>query len=957
MEVNNQILQYIPVPAPAPTEKIIPPQAYPIANTPQYQYQYYQYPQYNPNNSPIDVNSSMRSQTLPARSNGYREITSFNVPYVGTGKFYKLDNGQNVIIIPKKGMTTIKTYAKVGSFNEAKNRGISHFIEHNLFNGSSKLGPNEFVEKTTKMGGQYNAGTNTASTDYYITSPMHKDGDFERFMEMHADMLTNPTFSDKMIEKEKGPVISEIQMYEDDPNDKAFNLVIKNLFNINTDCQGLIAGNSKTIANLTRNDVVDYYNQWYRPDNMTTVIVGDVNPDAAIKTTSKLFNQKKATPSESLKTPFYEPMNVVEKPVRVDFNSPRVDAVSLNMAFAGPSNNNIKETIVVQALCNALTGYENAPLVKDLKTLNTKGSFDSDIINPNPNAPQVIMFGAMFAPGKEEDGLKAVYSNIYNLASKPITDNQMLIVKNKLKNNLSLVSESSSGVADLVGRAVNGHGSLEMYSNIDGIIDSLTPQDLQAAAQKYLDLNKTSIVVVHPENKAQKGASKLAFGGSTDKFKINNVKEYDLPNNLRVAIHDDPNSTRASAVLAMKTDNFVPTKPGVAEVLSLMLTKGTKNYSEEEFNKINDDNNLGILTSAANNGLTFFTDTSEQNLPMAINLFKEILYNPDLNEKNFNKSKEEIKLACSSELKDPTDKALETLFPDYPIGITNNVILKNIDSITLQDVKNLHQSIISNSQGNISINAPISKNPALEQELFSTLSSGIGAAQKHHITTTPYSKDIETPIVFTEAEKRNQADIVQIFKIKNSKNVKDAAALTVLNQVLGGNSQSKLFSDLRETQKLAYKVKSTLNTDENYGYLKLLIKTTTEDDLKGATHENLQKSLDGFKKHLNALMTTPITDEELETAKMEAKTNIIDGSESSLGKASIISGGIDRYYGVNYYNKMLQSIDKLTPQDIQKAAIAYLNKPSAISLIASPDTISTMKPYLNTLGKVEEVQR
>jgi len=982
MEVNKANLPYIPANNVSYRNNTIPAANYSTYATPGYQYQHYQYPSYSPNAQTTDINAIMRSQVLPVSTEGYREIETFNAPFLDKGKFYKLDNGQNVIIIPKKGPTTIKTFTKVGSFNEEKNRGISHYIEHNLFNGSSQLGPNEFVEKTTRMGGQYNAGTNTTNTDYFIKSPMHKEGDFEKFMTMHADMLLNPSFTDKMLEKEKGPVISEIQMYEDDPSDKAFNLMLKNLFGIKADYQGLIAGSSKTIANLTRKDVLDYYNEWYRPDNMTTVVVGEVNPEQTIKTISKLFNQKKASPAQNTKTQYSEPVNLTQKPVRADLKSAHVDAVMLNMAFAGPANNNIKDTIATMALCGALTGYENAKLTKTLKEFNTAGAVDVSVINPNSKDPQLITLGSTFAPGKEEEGLKAVYSTIQSMSSQPLSQKEIFIVKNKLKDNLTQVSESSMGVANLVGQAITGHGSLNAYTNMLNEIERLTPQDIQLAAQKYLDLNRTSIVMVHPETQipypviARREATKqsinsdchvgtkvpplndnkIGFSGNTDRFKFQNIKEYDLPNNLRVAINDDPSSIRTSANLSVQTDGLKALKPGVADILTLMLNKGTRNYSEEQLNNIKDTYNLGVSASADADSVNLTADCPKDKLPMALGVMKEMLYNTDFTVEKFNKAKEEIKVQYSSLPKDPANKAMEALFPDNSWGNTSKKVLENLDKISLQDVQDLHSRIIANSQGNIAIDGAISSTPGLGQAVFMQLQSGMGFAQKHHPVNMPESQILPETKVITETEHRNQADIVQIFKIKESKNIKDTAALMLLNEILGGNSQSRLFTDLRETQKLAYKVKSNYATDGHQGIIKLLIKTTTEDDLKGATHENVRKSLDGFKKHINALITVPVGNDELETAKMEAKTHFLDDTESSFGRSARIQSGYNTLYGANYHNQMLDAIDSLTPQDIKNAATVYFNQPSVISMIASPDTIKTMKPYLSSLGKVEEVK-
>ena len=125
---------------------------------------------------PIGVNSFSKAQKpaftaqnpsvesikqLPAVSPDYGVRTPIGYSFIGdiklnndlTAKHYKLANGQNVIILPKDGPTIVKTYVNTGSFNEPdKLRGISHYIEHNLFNGSEDLGDKVFFDEVNKMG-------------------------------------------------------------------------------------------------------------------------------------------------------------------------------------------------------------------------------------------------------------------------------------------------------------------------------------------------------------------------------------------------------------------------------------------------------------------------------------------------------------------------------------------------------------------------------------------------------------------------------------------------------------------------------------------------------------------------------------------------------------------------------------------------------------------------------------
>ena len=99
----------------------------------------------------------------------YRFVKDIKLSDNLTAKVYKLANGQNVIIAPKDGQTFVKTYVNTGSFNEPDNlRGISHYIEHNLFNGSEDLGDKVFFDEVNKIGASTNASTSFGVTDYFI---------------------------------------------------------------------------------------------------------------------------------------------------------------------------------------------------------------------------------------------------------------------------------------------------------------------------------------------------------------------------------------------------------------------------------------------------------------------------------------------------------------------------------------------------------------------------------------------------------------------------------------------------------------------------------------------------------------------------------------------------------------------------------------------------------------------
>ena len=162
----------------------------------------------------------------------YVQTGVVNLPNDFKAYCYKLENGQQVVIVPKsESPTVVKTYVNTGSMNEPDNvRGISHYIEHNLFNGSEGLEAGEFFEATDKMGANTNASTGFAETNYYIQSNLLNDGDLEKKIKIHASMIETPKFAVAALEKEKGIVNSEINMYQGFADNIAENLTLKNLF-------------------------------------------------------------------------------------------------------------------------------------------------------------------------------------------------------------------------------------------------------------------------------------------------------------------------------------------------------------------------------------------------------------------------------------------------------------------------------------------------------------------------------------------------------------------------------------------------------------------------------------------------------------------------------------------------------------------------------------------------------
>jgi predicted Zn-dependent peptidase len=189
---------------------------------------------------------------------------------------YKLKNG--ITIIHEKNSSksvAIEVMFKVGSNNESKDiAGIAHFLEHMLFEGTTnRKDSREIANEIEKYGGQFNAYTAGDRTAFFIKIINKK---IDIALDILSDMIKNPLFDKKILEKEKKVVLKEINMVNDDSRLYQWVLFEKNLF-VKHPAKNPTYGTISTVKKLDRKKVLDFYNKHYITNNMIISVVGNVN--------------------------------------------------------------------------------------------------------------------------------------------------------------------------------------------------------------------------------------------------------------------------------------------------------------------------------------------------------------------------------------------------------------------------------------------------------------------------------------------------------------------------------------------------------------------------------------------------------------------------------------------------------------------------------------------------------
>lgn len=398
---------------------------------------------------------------------------------------YRLDNGIKVIYskIPNIKITSVQLWMKTGSRNETPEiNGISHFLEHMVFKGTEKYNPDEIDSIVEANGGQMNAATSKDYTFYYITIPTDN---VEVAFDTISEMVFNAKFIHEEIEKEKPVVLEEIKRKYDDPTYEMW-VYLAQTFYKNSSYSMEVIGTEKNVSSFTSEQLVNYYNKYYHPNNMTLVIVGDIDKEKAFLLAKKYFNKNRPVKSGNEIIPIYEKLTEdKEKIFRKNINQ-----VYSLLAYQAPELNT-EELYTLDLIDEILSGGESSLLNKVIK--NEKG-----LVNSIFGGYSGLKYGGSFIifyttePGKEYEVEKEIFNLLSDILNGNIPDKLFQSAKNRLKSNIIFKREKASSEAEDIGYSYT-LGLEDYYKNFTEKINKITTDDVIKQLRTILSGNNLII--------------------------------------------------------------------------------------------------------------------------------------------------------------------------------------------------------------------------------------------------------------------------------------------------------------------------------------------------------------------------------------------------------------------------------------------------------------------------------
>lgn len=850
----------------------------------------------------------------------------------------RLDNGLTVLIEQERSapVVSVQMWVKVGSADEPdKLSGISHVFEHMLFKGTNKRKVGELASAVESVGGDINAFTSFDNTVYHLTVPSRY---FPTGLDVISDAIQHSSFDPEELKKELEVVLEEIRMNEDKPGRNLYKSLLSNAFSVHPYRRQVIGAVEKVSA-LKRDEILKFFKKWYIPNNMTLVIVGDVDKNEALAAVKESFKGFKKAHDPHKKRPA-EPR---QKAAASEVLSMPVKESHLGMAFHIPDLKH-NDTFAIDVMSIILGGGESSRLYKKLK-IDDSLVYDISAYDMSLKDPGVFFITATLEAGKINDTVSGTVAEISRLASEGPGAEELEKAKFNIESHFVYSRETMDGLASKLGYYENNLGDYAYEKNYLEGIKKVSAEDVKRVIAKYFTPENMTISVLTPvEDKGRFTKEGLvtisasAFSKAGTEFV---KKEAAEAKTTRVKL-DNGMTLIVKEVHANPTVAFYATFPGglryeeakangAGNFTAEMLNRGTKRWTREELSKEVEEMAGAVGGFSGWNSTGVSGKFLSTHFDKGLGMLAELILNPTFPDDEVEKLRKDLIAAIIRQEDNPPSYAFKLLykelFKEHPYGMPVIGDIDTVKALTRDDLINTHKRFFVPERMVLVIVGDVGTEHAIERvnTLFKDFTPG-KAELKEPSQETRQAETRQTGAVKEKAQTN-----VGIGFLGTRIGSPDSYALKVLTEVLSGQG-GRLFVNLRDKRSLAYSLSAFSKDGVDPGLIAVYI---------GTAPEKKDQAIEGILNELKEIRETKVSPEELN----RAKRSLIGGYEIGLQEVSSQASDIanNELYGLGYefYKTLPGRIEAVSADDVLEAARKYLTLDAYTISIVGPNGTET----------------
>ncbi len=828
---------------------------------------------------------------------------------------FTLPNGLTVLL-KRDGaapVSSVQVWVKTGSIHEggALGAGLSHYLEHMLFKGTTRRAGREISATVQAHGGSINAYTTFDRTVYYIDLPSEHTG---VAIDLLADIVLHSTLPAAEVTKEKEVILREIAMCLDDPDQRLSQALFETAFRTHAYRQPII-GHREIFAACTREDLVAYYQARYVPNNLVLIIAGDFD---VVATRAAITHHFGSAPRARL-APVLVPDESAQLSRREQhlYEDVKISRAGLGWPIPGLTH---PDAPALDLLALVL-GHGDSSLLWQSIREQARLVHTIDVMAWSPGTSGLFYISYLADPAKRAVAEQAILRELARLATKGFRPAMLAKAVRQMVTSEVNMRKTMSGQASRLGAGEVVVGDINYTRTYFARLFALTPVDLQRVMKTYLVPERVTVVSSNPAASADETARPLlaASAPSLD------FSELTLPNGARLLLQPNKHLPNLNLRLAFAGGPlFEPAdKRGLTALLATLLVKDTQRRTAEEVARAIEGVGGSFHEFSGNNSFGLTAEVLPSDISLALQLLSDAILRPAFKSATLEIERESALASLQESLDDVVSVGRKIMrakfFGAHPFAIESGGDAAGLQAIALADLRALYRHLIVSGNAVLAVAGDFDP-----KKLGPVLKAFLAKLPSGQVAQRP-AKVISAVGDFIEQQPRQQAIVFQAFPGPGLQ-APDYPVSEVADELFSGMS-SQLFERVREEKSLAYFVRSNRMVGLEVGLFYFYA---------GTSPERYPEVLAELDLEILRVQQGGVTAEELRRCQIRLKAGKRMSQQTNSARA--MQAALNAIYGqpVNDGPLYEARVEAVTLADLQAFAQKYFQRSQRVQLVVKP---------------------
>ncbi|MDB6133384.1 MAG: Peptidase inactive domain protein [Verrucomicrobiales bacterium] len=850
---------------------------------------------------------------------------SLEFPLSGASLF-TLPNGLEILIQEDHSAPLIsaQTWVRTGSITEGALRGsgVSHLVEHMVFQGAGDRGPGELAKAVQDTGGYLNAYTSFDRTVYWIDTL--REG-LDTALGVLADLTTRATFPETEFEKEKDVIRREIDMGKDDPNRVLSQLMFSTVYREHPFREPVI-GHLGLFNAVDRAAAYQYYQERYQPGNMFVVLVGDLRTEEARALVEKHFGHATARFAAPVTMPV-EPPQGGRREMHAEFPT-EITRMELAWRIPGLLHPDTPALEVLGVLAG--TG-RTARLHREIRERQgLVHSIGAGAYTPPQGG--LCYVSAECDPDKRVAAEAAILAQVERFRTELVPEAEVARARRQfLADQLGSLTTMRGKASDLGGNWHSAHHA-DFTRSYLAAIDRVTPEDIRRVAATYLVPQGITSVSLNPPGKTAVAAEVKPSAKNPE------IIRHVFPNGLTLLVREDARLPMVSMTASLRGGLLAetPETNGAGRLLAAAIVKGTRTRTADAIAEEIENGGGSLGAESGGSSFSVAAHVLQPEWRNGLLLLADVLLHPVFPEEEIERERTRQLAAIRQEEDHPSFVAFRELrraaYGTHPMSMSRNGTLASVESLDRETLAMLHRSLLAGGNVVLSVFGDVVFEyvRAAVEEAFAALPAGPRVEHQTALTVPAW-----TPSELNLPSGKRQAFLATAFPTVDIRHP-DRVALDLIDEACS-DMASRFFERIREQHGLAYSVGTTQILGMSPGLFAFYLSTAPEK-LEFAQAELLSE--------IRNLAENGLTAEELDRARRTwtGKQAMQRQSNAGLGQQC----ALNELYGLgyDYEDRIMDRVRNLPLQVVNETARRWLGSLEPIISRVSPSLGDGKPPAL-----------